>query len=43
MITKNISQRKVDKKKKKKWRGDPAETVVAYQRLGLLEVRAKAV
>ena len=42
MITKNISQRKVEKKKKK-WRGDLAETVGTYQRLGLLEVRAKAV
>ena len=42
MITKNISQKKKIEKKKK-WRGDLAETVGAYQRLVLLEVRAKAV
>ena len=41
MITKNICQKKIEKKKK--WRGDLAETVGAYQRLVLLEVRAKAV
>ena len=31
------------KEKKKKWRGDLTETVGAYERLGLLELRAKAV
>ena len=41
MITKNISQGKAEKKKK--WRGDLTETVGAYPRLGLLEVRTRAV
>ena len=31
------------KRKKKKWRGDLTETIRAYERLGLLELRARAV
>ena len=31
------------KKGKKKWRGDLTETIVAYERLGLLELQARAV
>ena len=38
IITKNIG-----KKEKKKWRGDLTETIGAYERLGLLELRAMAV
>ena len=37
IITKNIG------KEEKKWRGDLTETIGAYERLGLLELRAKAV
>ena len=38
IITKNIR-----KKDKKKWRGDLTETIGDYQRLGRLELRARAV
>ena len=38
IITKNIG-----KEKKKKWRGDLTETIEAYERLGLLELWARAV
>ena len=38
MITKNIG-----KEEKKKWRGDLTETTGAYERLGLLELWARAV
>ena len=38
IITKNIG-----KEGKKKWRGDLTETIGDYQRLGLLELRARAV
>ena len=38
IITKNIG-----KKEKKKWRGDLTETIGAYERLGLLELWARAV
>ena len=38
IITKNIR-----KEEKKKWRGDLRETIAAYERLGLLELRARAV
>ena len=38
IITKNIR-----KKEKKKWRGDLTETIGDYQRLGRLELRARAV
>ena len=38
IITKNIR-----KEEKKKWWGDLTETIGAYQRLGLLELRARAV
>ena len=38
IITKNIR-----KEEKKKWRGDLTETIGDYQRLGLLEPRARAV
>ena len=38
MITKNIG-----KEEKKKWRGDLTETIGAYERLGLLELWARAV
>ena len=31
------------KDEKKKWRGDLIETIGAYERLGLLELRARAV
>ena len=37
IITKNIG------KEEKKWRGDLTETIGAYKRLGLLELRARAV
>ena len=30
-------------RRKKKWRGDLTETIRAYERLGLLELRARAV
>ena len=36
IITKNMG-----KEEKKKWRGDLTETIGAYERLGLLELRAK--
>ena len=39
LITKNIG--KEEEEKKKKWRGDLTETIGAYERLGLLELRAK--
>ena len=39
IITKNIGK----EKKKKKWRGDLTETIGAYERLGLLELWARAV
>ena len=35
--------RKRRRKKKKKWRGDLTETIGAYERLGLLELLARAV
>ena len=38
IITKNIR-----KEEKKKWRGDLTETIAAYERLGLLELQARAV
>ena len=38
IITKNIG-----KEEKKKWRGDLTETIAAYERLGLLELQARAV
>ena len=38
IITKNIGN-----EEKKKWRGDLTETIVAYERLDLLELRARAV
>ena len=38
IITKNIG-----KEEKKKWRGDLTETIGAYERLGLFELRARAV
>ena len=38
IITKNIG-----KEEKKKWRGDLTETIGVYERLGLLELRARAV
>ena len=38
IITKNIA-----KEEKKKWRGDLTETIGAYERLGLLELWARAV
>ena len=38
IITKNIG-----KEEKKKWQGDLTETMGAYERLGLLELRARAV
>ena len=38
IITKNIG-----KEEKKKWRGDLTETIGAYERLGLLELWARAV
>ena len=38
MITKTVR-----KEEKKKWRGDLTETIVAYERLGLLELQARAV
>ena len=38
IITKNIR-----KEEKKKWRGDLTETIGDYQRLGRLELRARAV
>ena len=38
IITKNIG-----KEEKKKWRGDLTETIGDYQRLGLIEPRARAV
>ena len=38
IITKNIG-----KEEKKKWRGDLTETIGTYERLGLLELRARAV
>ena len=38
IITKNIG-----KEEKKKWQGDLTETIGAYERLGLLELRARAV
>ena len=38
IITKNIG-----KEEKKKWRGDQTETIGAYERLGLLEIWARAV
>ena len=38
VITKNIG-----KEEKKKWRGDLTETIGAYERLGLLELWARAV
>ena len=41
MITKYISQRKAEKKKK--WRGDLTETVGAHERFGLLKLQARAV
>ena len=31
------------KRRKKKWRGDLTETIRVYERLGLLELRARAV
>ena len=31
------------KSRKKKWRGDLTETIRAYERLGLLKLRARAV
>ena len=37
LITKNIG--KEEEEKKKKWRGDLTETIGAYERLGLLELR----
>ena len=40
IITKNIGYRK---RRKKKWRGDLTETIGAYERLGLLALRARAV
>ena len=38
IITKNIEE-----EEKKKWRGDLTETIGTYERLGLLELRARAV
>ena len=38
IITKNI-----ENEEKKKWRGDLTETIEAYERLGLLGLRARAV
>ena len=38
IITKNIG-----KEEKKKWRGDLTETIGAYEKLGLLELGARAV
>ena len=38
IITKNIG-----KEEKKKWRGDLTETIGAYERLGLLDQRDRAV
>ena len=35
--------KKYRKRRKKKWRGDLTETIGAYERLGLLELRARAV
>ena len=35
--------KKIGKQKKKKWRGDLTETIGAYERLGLLELQARAV
>ena len=35
--------KKYKKKRKKKWRGDLTETIGDYQRLGRLELRARAV
>ena len=40
IITKNIRK---EEEKKNKWRGDLTETIGAYERLGLLELRAGAV
>ena len=38
IITKNTG-----KEEKKKWQGDVTETIGAYERLGLLELQARAV
>ena len=38
IITQNIG-----KEEKRKWRGDLTETIGAYERFGLLELRARAV
>ena len=35
--------KKYRKRRKKKWRGDLTETIGAYERLGLLELQARAV
>ena len=40
MITKNKGK---ERERKKKWRGAPTETIGAYERLGLLELRVRAV
>ena len=40
IITKNKGK---EREKKMKWRGDLTETIGAYERLGLLELRARAV
>ena len=33
----------MEKERKKKWRGDLTETIGAYERLGLSELRVRAV
>ena len=37
------NSKNIGKEEKKKWRGDLTETIEAYERLGLLELRARAV
>ena len=42
-ICDSIITKKYKKRRKKKWRGDLTETIGDYERLGLLELRARAV
>ena len=42
-ICHTIFTQNIGKEEKKKWRGDLTETIGAYERFGLLELRARAV
>ena len=43
LFAKQQLQKRKEKREKKKWRGDLTETIGAYERFGLLELRVRAV